>query len=64
MLDTSNELQVRTHKERHPMRSVINGFSGWARMSHSDNESLRAVDAAITVVGTLLVALAWAMVKH
>jgi hypothetical protein len=46
------------------MRSVINGFSGWARMSHSDNESLQVVDAAITVVGTLLVALAWAMVKR
>ncbi len=46
------------------MRTVINGFSGWARMSHSNNESLQLVDAAITVVGTLLVAVAWAMVKH
>ncbi len=46
------------------MRTVINGFSGWARMSRSDNESLQVVDAAITVVGTLLVALAWAMVRR
>jgi hypothetical protein len=46
------------------MRTVINGFSGWARMSHSDNESLQVVDAAITVVGTLLVAVAWAMVRR
>ena len=46
------------------MRTVINGFSGWARMSQTDNESLQVVDAAITVVGTLLVALAWAMVKR
>jgi hypothetical protein len=46
------------------MRTVIHGFSGWARMSHSKNESLQVLDAAITVVGTLLVALAWAIVKN
>ena len=46
------------------MRTVIHGFSGWARMSHHDSELLQVVDAAITVVGTLLVALAWAMVKR
>lgn len=46
------------------MRTVINGFSGWARMSHTNDESLQVVDAAITVVGTLLVALAWAMVRR
>jgi hypothetical protein len=33
-------------------------------MSHSKNESLQVLDAAITVVGTLLVALAWAIVKN
>jgi hypothetical protein len=46
------------------MRRVINGFSGWARMHQTDNEQLQVVDAAITVVGTLLVAVAWAMVRH
>ena len=46
------------------MRTVINGFSGWARMNNNDNEQLQVLDAAITVVGTLLVAVAWAMVKH
>ncbi len=46
------------------MRNVIHGFSGWARMSHTNDESLQVVDAAITVVGTLLVALAWAMVRR
>jgi hypothetical protein len=33
-------------------------------MSHTNDESLQVVDAAITVVGTLLVALAWAMVRR
>jgi hypothetical protein len=46
------------------MRTVLHGLSGWARMSHSGSERLQLVDAAITVVGTLLVALAWAMVRH
>jgi hypothetical protein len=46
------------------MRTVINGLSGWARMQPSDNQSIQMVDTAITVVGTLLVALAWMMVRH
>ncbi len=46
------------------MRTVLNGLSGWARMSQTDNDTLQVVDAAITIVGTLLVAVAWAMVKH
>jgi hypothetical protein len=33
-------------------------------MQHSGNETIQVVDAAITVVGTLLVALAWAMVRR
>jgi len=46
------------------MRTVINGLSGWARMQHSNNQSVQVVDTAITVIGTLLVALAWVMVRH
>jgi hypothetical protein len=46
------------------MRTVLNGFAGWARMQNTDSERLQVVDAAITVVGTLLVALAWAMVRR
>lgn len=46
------------------MRMILNGFSGWARMSNTDKDSLQVVDAAITVVGTLLVAVAWAMVRR
>jgi hypothetical protein len=56
--------RFRDRKEFHPMRTLINGFSGWARMSHSDSDTLQFVDAAITVIGTLLVALVWAMVKR
>jgi len=46
------------------MRTVINGFSGWVRMRQTDNESIQVVDAAITIVGTMLVALAWAMIRR
>ncbi len=46
------------------MRTVLHGFSGWARMNNHDNESVQVVDAAITIVGTMLVAVAWAMVQR
>ena len=46
------------------MRTVINGLTGWARMQNSDNETVQVVDGAITVVGTMLVALAWVMVRR
>ena len=46
------------------MRSVVNGIVGWARMDKADKDAVQVVDSAITVVGTLLVALAWAMVKQ
>ena len=46
------------------MRTVINGFSGWARMQHTDKDSVQIVDAAITIIGTALVAVAWVMVRH
>jgi hypothetical protein len=46
------------------MRTMMTGFSGWVRMRPSTNEKLRVVDTALTVVGTLLVAVTWAMLKH
>ena len=46
------------------MRMMLNGFSAWARMQHGHNENIRVVDTAITVVGTLLVALAFAMIHR
>ena len=45
------------------MRNLITGFSGWAKMRHSDNEALKVVDTAITVVGTLMVAVTWAVLR-
>ena len=43
------------------MRMMMTGFSGWVRMRATKNESIRVVDTALTVVGTLLVAVTWAM---
>jgi hypothetical protein len=37
------------------------GLSGWVKMRQTTNENLRAVDTALTVVGTLLVAVTWAL---
>ena len=45
------------------MRTMIAGFTGWARMSKTENETLRVTDTAITVLGTLLVAVTWAMFR-
>jgi hypothetical protein len=41
---------------RYFMRTMITGFSGWVKMQQTRNESIRTVDTALTVVGTLLVA--------
>ncbi len=38
------------------MRMMMTGFSGWLRMRETGNESIRTVDTALTVVGTLMVA--------
>ena len=45
------------------MRAIFTGFSGWVRMQDGRSESLKTVDTAITVVGTLLVATTWAMLR-
>ena len=45
------------------MRAIVTGFSGWVRMQESRSESVKVVDTAITVVGTLLVATTWAMLR-
>ena len=45
------------------MRTMMMGFSGWARMRKTQNESIRVVDTAITVVGTLLVAVTWVLLR-
>jgi hypothetical protein len=38
------------------MRYMMRGFSGWMTMKGMQNESIKVVDTAITVVATLLVA--------
>ena len=45
------------------MRMMWTGFAGWARMGKSANETMRVTDTAITVVGTLLVAVTWVMFR-
>ena len=45
------------------MRTMMTGFSGWVRMQESKSESIRVVDTALTVVGTLLVAVTWVMLR-
>ncbi len=43
------------------MRTMITGFSGWMKMQDTRNEAMKVTDTAITVVGTLLVAVTWAL---
>lgn len=45
------------------MRDIVTGFSGWVRMQDKQSESIKVVDTAITVVGTLLVATTWALLR-
>jgi len=46
------------------MRIMLEGFKGWARMRDVNNESLRVIDTAITVVGTLIVAITWSVLHR
>ena len=43
------------------MRMMMTGFTGWAKMRKTSNESLRVVDTAITVVATLGVAVSFVL---
>ena len=43
------------------MRTMMTGFTGWARMRKTSNESLRVVDTALTVVATLGVAVTYVL---
>ena len=45
------------------MRMMMTGFSGWVRMRQTKSESIKVVDTALTVVGTLLVAVTWVMLR-
>ncbi len=45
------------------MRTMMAGFSGWLRMQDTKNEAVKVVDAAITVVATLMVATTWVVLR-
>jgi len=45
------------------MQTIIAGFKGWAKMQNTNNEALRVMDTAITVVVTLLVAVTWVVLR-
>jgi len=45
------------------LRTLMIGFVGWAKMRKTNNASIRVVDTALTVVGTLMVAVTWAMLR-
>ena len=46
------------------VNTMIDSFASWARMERENDEEIRHVDTAITVVGTLLVATTWALIQH
>ena len=45
------------------MKMMIAGLAGWARFEDQDNESVKAVDTMITVVGTVFLAVTY-MLLH
>ncbi len=45
------------------MQTMIAGLKGWAKMQDTNNEALKVMDTAITVVATLLVAVTWAVLR-
>lgn len=46
------------------MRMILSGFRGWVTMQDTKNQSLKVVDTAITVVGTLLIAVTWTVLHR
>lgn len=44
------------------MRTIVSGFTGWIRMHKAEQKAVHSLDAAITVVATLLVAVTFSMV--
>ena len=45
------------------MQMMITGFTGWAKMGKTNNESVRVVDTAITVAATLLAAVTYVALR-
>jgi hypothetical protein len=45
------------------MRTMITGFTSYMTMRNSKNQDIRVIDTALTVVGTLLIAVTWVMLR-
>jgi hypothetical protein len=45
------------------MKMMMAGMSGWARFENTDKASVKAVDMAITVVGTVLLAVTYVLIR-
>lgn len=45
------------------MKTMMTGFSGWARMRSTNNASIKVADTAITVVVTLLAAVTFVVLR-
>ena len=44
------------------MKLMMSGIAGWARFEGRNNEQVRGVDTAITVVGTVLLAVTYMLI--
>ena len=49
---------------REQMKMLMNGLSGWARMENTQNQSVKAIDTSITIVGTVLLAVTYMLIHH
>jgi hypothetical protein len=44
------------------MKMMISGITGWARFENTQNQSVKAVDTGITVLGTVLLAVTYMLI--
>lgn len=45
------------------MKTMMAGIAGWAQVGRKRSEALRTVDTALTVTGTLLIALTLVLLR-
>jgi hypothetical protein len=45
------------------MKMMMAGMSGWARFENTEKPAVKLVDMAITVVGTVLLAVTYVLVR-
>ena len=44
------------------MKMMISGMAGWVKMEKTQNQSVKAVDTGITVIGTVLLAVTYMLI--